>query len=115
MQGNRGQQPPRRRTRSRPDIGLSHRQQRIKEKLLEDGHSEECAICGAKGALFVNHDASGLVRGLLCGRCNRGVGLFEGSPELLQRAAAYEGCAPTPYVYGETIHLYRNKPQESTR
>ncbi len=119
MQENEGQKPrnngpekpssPRRRTGSQPDIGRTHRQgwitEQIKAKLLEEGHPEECAICGAKGELLVDHDTTGLVRGLLCGRCNRGLELFEGNPELLGRAAAYQGRAPTRYVYDETIHL----------
>lgn len=69
---------------SRPDIGRANRQrwitQQIKAKLLEEGHARECAICGAKGQLFVNHDTTGLVRGLLCGRCNGGLELFEETP-----------------------------------
>jgi hypothetical protein len=57
-----------------------------------------CAICrtGNPGARknvsnwFVDHDhVSGKVRGLLCNRCNRAIGQFEDSPDLLLRAAAY--------------------------
>lgn len=107
MQGNEGQKPPR--SGSRPDIGRYYRErwiaQRIKEQLLKDGHPEECAICGAKSHLRVNQDTTGLVRGLLCVRCDRGLELFEGNADLLKRAAQYQGRAPTRYVYGETIHL----------
>jgi hypothetical protein len=60
---------------SRPDVGRFYRQrwitQQIKAKLLEEGHPEECRICGAKGDLRVNHDTTGFVRGLLCGSCNK--------------------------------------------
>lgn len=109
MQGNEGQQPERRRAGSRPDVGWAHRvrwiAKQIKAKLLEEGHPNECAICGAKGRLVVNHDTTGLVWGLLCERCDRALGLFEGSPELLRRAAAYRGRPPTRYIYGETAHL----------
>lgn len=119
MQGNEGQGPPPRRTGSQPDIGRAHSlrriEARIKEKLLEDGHPEACAICGAKGALRVNHDTTGFVRGLLCGRCDKALELFKGSQELLRRAAEYQERAPTRYVYGETIHLYSNKPQKRVR
>ncbi len=55
-----------------------------------------CAVCGipaaeVKGAqLDVDHDhATGLVRGLLCGPCNRGIGQLADSPERLRTAAAY--------------------------
>jgi hypothetical protein len=55
-----------------------------------------CKICkhaegrAATANLAVDHDHStGEVRGLLCSNCNRALGLFEDSPELLQNAAAY--------------------------
>jgi hypothetical protein len=119
MQENEGHKPgnnepgkpesPRRRTTSQPGIGRAYRQrwiaQQIKAKLLEEGHPEECAICGAKDDLRVNHDTTGLVRGLLCGRCDKGLELFEGNPELLRLDTTYLGRPPMRYVYVETIHL----------
>lgn len=53
-----------------------------------------CAICqranGRTKKLAVDHDHyTGLVRGLLCGPCNRLVGYFRNSPEAFDRAAAY--------------------------
>lgn len=52
-----------------------------------------CAICTARaGALDLhvdhNHD-TGAVRGLLCIKCNRGIGLLGDSPETLLRAISY--------------------------
>lgn len=60
-----------------------------------------CAICGGQpksvNALSgkvtdfnVDHShATDKVRGLLCSHCNRGIGLFQDSPDILRRAAAY--------------------------
>ena len=53
-----------------------------------------CAICqratGKVKRLAVDHDHdTGLVRGLLCGPCNKLVGYFRNSPEAFDRAAAY--------------------------
>jgi len=63
-----------------------------------------CAICRAEPdecrALAVDHDhITGKVRGLLCARCNLGLGYMRDDPELLQRSAAYvveHGVRPLP-------------------
>ncbi len=58
-----------------------------------------CAICkqpettvirGKLIAMPVDHDhATGIVRGLLCTQCNRGLGLLKDSVEILQSAISY--------------------------
>lgn len=54
-----------------------------------------CAICGKhqsefSKALHVDHDhITGKIRGLLCQKCNHGIGLFNDSVELLRIAASY--------------------------
>jgi|GraSoi_2013_60cm_1033757.scaffolds.fasta_scaffold11992_2 hypothetical protein len=65
----------------------------------EDYHSAytqqggRCAICGnpPKGKrLTVDHDhATGKFRGLLCARCNFGLGWFQDDPDRLRSAAEY--------------------------
>lgn len=59
----------------------------------------KCAICGEPerkirlktlNDLAVDHDAcNGLIRGLLCHRCNLGIGHFRDNPYLLAKAIAY--------------------------
>lgn len=64
-----------------------------------------CAICGTKpkhkrtNYLFIDHDhKTKQVRGLLCTKCNLGIGQFNDSAGLLERAAKYLSCfnIPTP-------------------
>lgn len=50
----------------------------------------ECVICGSQESLAVDHDhASGKIRGMLCGHCNRGLGHFRDDPTLLEFARMY--------------------------
>lgn len=59
------------------------------EKLLEE-QEYRCAICSKTGATHVDHDhETGKVRAVLCGGCNKGLGHFVDSPDLLRKAAKY--------------------------
>ncbi|MGH7274447.1 MAG: endonuclease VII domain-containing protein [Nitrospiria bacterium] len=72
-------------------IGLKEFEARLR---AQDGG---CAICGTSsptetGRRFLNvdHDHNtNVVRGLLCGMCNRGLGMFQESEELLFKAWRY--------------------------
>jgi hypothetical protein len=52
-----------------------------------------CAICGSnrtKKGLTIDHDhATGIIRGLLCGKCNLGLGHFDDDSSLLRKAANF--------------------------
>lgn len=64
---------------------------------LLDSQGGACAICGRTKSddtrgyrLAVDHNhETGAVRGLLCGYCNRAIGLMRDDPELLEKAAQY--------------------------
>lgn len=65
------------------------------ELMLRD-QGGKCLICGIEQSLTrnnrlnVDHDhSSGKVRGLLCGRCNTGLGMFGDSTVRVERALAY--------------------------
>lgn len=66
--------------------------------MLLEKQEYKCAICGAtsnKGGMYnkyfcVDHDhSSSKVRGLLCHRCNVGLGCFSDDPNLIKNALDY--------------------------
>lgn len=51
---------------------------------------KSCAICGATESLCVDHcHSTMIIRGVLCSRCNSGLGMFRDDPELLLTAIKY--------------------------
>ena len=84
------------------------------EKYAEMLHNQLglCVICGQPGkarsgggrakdsvGLYVDHShIGGEVRGLLCHKCNVGLGLFGDDPARLESAAAYVRGLPVEYV-----------------
>jgi Recombination endonuclease VII len=54
------------------------------------GQQNRCVLCNKTVSLVVDHDhVSGKVRGLLCDRCNVGLGCFEDDIDRLERACRY--------------------------
>ena len=59
------------------------------KKMLEE-QGNKCLACDEFHDLVVDHDhATGKIRGLLCKKCNTGLGHFRDNPEALERAAEY--------------------------
>ncbi|MCA1569298.1 MAG: endonuclease VII domain-containing protein [Chloroflexi bacterium] len=92
----------RKRSRERPDELEDQRLRRQFGISLEDYDERyrqqmgRCAVCSTerpvrgRGRLRVDHDhVTGAVRGLLCHRCNIGIGQFQESAVLLKRAVQY--------------------------
>lgn len=84
-----------RKMRLRKQYGLTEAQYEV----MLAGQGGACAICRAKSAdrkLCVDHDhETGEVRGLLCGTCNRAIGLLGDNLDGLMRAVSYL-TAPLP-------------------
>jgi len=73
---------------------LKHRYGITEQTYLEKWSSQGggCAICGDVPArrLAVDHDhKTGQIRGLLCVRCNAGIGNFNENPDLMIKAISY--------------------------
>ena len=68
-------------------------------RLMNEIQKGECLICKKdnknnkdykKRMLFIDHDhKTGKVRGLLCTKCNSGIGMFEDNIKLLEEAIKY--------------------------
>lgn len=70
----------------------------ISSEEYKERRDRPCEICGEfklepgqrGGGMQLDHDhETNKLRGTLCGRCNRGVGLFDDKPERLRAAAEY--------------------------
>jgi len=63
------------------------------ENLKELLKTESCIICGSEEKLVVDHcHKTNIVRGMLCNRCNMGLGHFKDDPMLLELAKVYLQC-----------------------
>jgi hypothetical protein len=76
------------------------------ELMVERQHGR-CLICERREHLHVDHDhVTDQVRGLLCGRCNRAIGLLGEETVCLQRAIQYlDGTLRRNVISGEvSVH-----------
>jgi hypothetical protein len=59
-------------------------------ELLLQEQNKQCALCSSDGPLVVDHDkTTGVVRGLLCQKHNKGLGLFGDNEAGLLKAVRY--------------------------
>jgi len=71
---------------------------------LMELQQHRCAICGQHDdehwqALHVDHNhKTGQIRGLLCNKCNRGLGFFNDDPDLLKKGLEYLVKADEDFV-----------------
>lgn len=91
---------PKNRGGVKPQCKVCYRKKQIEYrfKLTGEAHGKlldkqdgRCAICGRSNRkLHVDHDHdTGAVRGLLCGPCNRSIGVLGDTAEKLMRAVRY--------------------------
>lgn len=67
-------------------------------------YDSKCGICGREqpDGLHIDHEhESGRIRGLLCGSCNRAIGLMQDSPKVLRAAAKYLENPQYPLAAGD--------------
>jgi recombination endonuclease VII len=81
-------------------------------RLAEQDH--KCPICGDIDAKFVvDHDhETGSVRGIICGRCNSGLGMLQDSLENLKSAVRY---LETAQKEGKDAHRNGNSRDQRSR
>lgn len=87
----------------RPEVRKRERQNWLQKKYgltpdvfesMISGQNSVCAACGSsdwgsKGPVVDHNHITGIVRGILCGACNRAIGLFKDSPQIIRAVADY--------------------------
>ena len=70
--------------------GITLRKYGLTEDKYAELCSKGCAICGATKHLHIDHcHSTGKFRGILCSRCNNGLGFLDDCVEGLERALRY--------------------------
>ena len=71
-------------------LGKNFKRYGLTTEQITEMKKSGCELCGTEKNLHIdhNHDTNE-IRGVLCTNCNRGLGHFKDSPELLKKAAEY--------------------------
>lgn len=57
---------------------------------LTEKYQGKCGICSMEAKLHIDHDhKTNKVRGLLCGKCNKAIGLFDEDMDKMNKAVKY--------------------------
>lgn len=80
-------------------VGLEYGLAKEQYQALRESSGGKCAICSGVSRIVIDHDhKTGRIRGMLCGKCNSGLGMFGDSVEKLKLAVIYlENGNQTPY------------------
>lgn len=81
---------------------------------LKAFQNDECAICKRPLSKFANIDHShktGLIRGLLCMTCNKGLGYLKDNMELLLATLDYLKTPPAVLAFGGEKYANMEKPE----
>ena len=73
-------------------------------EFLRVAQGDRCAICDqpdSAGLHIDHHHDSGLIRGLLCGKCNKAIGLLKEDPALFDSASSYLQRTQLPLGCGD--------------
>lgn len=112
----------RNREENRERISASNRRGHLRRKyglsveefeFLRLSQADMCAICGEPepSGLHIDHDhETGLIRGLLCGKCNKAIGLLKEDPGLFDAASSYLQRTQLPLGCGD-----KERPPVRTR
>ena len=93
----------------RSEIRRGHYRDMIDDCQLKEiiASTRFCTICGDEGALVVDHDhKTNKIRGILCNRCNKGLGLFRDNPDFLEYARIYLLASQDHFEAAEYVKLH---------
>jgi len=78
------------RRKSHPDVVRQNWERSKYGASKEDLGASSCVICGSSRRLCIDHDhVTGKIRGVLCTKCNAGLGMFEDDADRMKQAINY--------------------------